>query len=231
MSIAKKEIKKTKAKNKIVFLTVNMRKTTKIVSVNKFILLLLSAILYNSTVSAQNQLYEPYKIEDDKRNNSFFLVPETALRFGTYTNVEIAPQIGYYITDRWSVGAGPHYSFYHNIGHSSTQLSSTHMFGIKSFTRFSVIRNAAEVLPFYLFDELFTHIEYEKINLSNEYFNIPSASKDRIWVDYFYIGVGISQIINPRSSYFVMLLWNLDQSYFYLYNNPTYRVGIKISLK
>jgi hypothetical protein len=168
----------------------------------------------------------------EDRVGKFYLIPEAGLWFGNYTNVEIAPQIAYHITDRISLGAGPHYIFYQNNDYYSPINFSSHIFGFKAFSRLSVIRDASEILPIYLFDELFAHVEFETMTMENKYFNAPTfPDEGRFWNDYLYIGAGISQKYSQRSSYFVLLLWNLNDSFNSLYQNPTYRVGISVNLK
>ncbi|MCF8225885.1 MAG: hypothetical protein K9J30_08395 [Bacteroidales bacterium] len=195
----------------------------------KSLLLMLLIFMVNGLCSAQHRSEIESITPNEKRNGRFFIVPETGFWFGSYTNIEIAPQIGYYIFDRWSLGLGPHYVFYKNNGYLSPDIYTTHIWGIKTFTRFSLIRDASEILPVYLFDELFAHIEYEKMNIETKYFNIPGTLPERLWVDYFYIGAGFNQQITAGASYFLMILWNLNNSIYSLYRNPTYRVGVNIS--
>lgn len=165
----------------------------------------------------------------ERRTGMFYLVPEIGLWFGSYTNIEAAPQLGYHLTDRLSVGVGPHYSYYQNNNQYSQFNFSTHIWGIKSFSRFSLIRDAPKILPFYLFDELFAHFEYERTSLENQYFNAPAyPAEGRFWADYFYIGAGISQRTRGYTSYTILLLWNLNDSFNSLYSNPNYRVGLSI---
>ena len=165
----------------------------------------------------------------ESRTGMFYLVPEIGLWFGSYTNIEAAPQLGYHLTDRLSVGVGPHYSFYQNNNPYSLVHFSTHIWGIKSFSRFSVVRDAPEILPFYLFDELFAHFEYELTSLENQYFNAPNfPAEGRFRADYFYIGAGISQRTRGYTSYTILLLWNLNDSFNSLYRNPNYRIGLSI---
>ena len=167
--------------------------------------------------------------EEDSRAGKFYLVPEAGFWFGTYTNVEAAPQLGFHIFDRWSIGTGFHYIFYQNNSFYSPVNFSTHMWGIKAFSRFSIIANAAERMPFYLFDELFAHVEFEWMNLENQYFNAPTfPDAGRFWANYLYVGPGISQRISPRAAYSFLLLWNLNDNLYSFYRNPTYRVGMSI---
>lgn len=194
------------------------------------LVLILVTVLYSLTLQAQNNMRSNGMDEfQENRRGMVYLVPETGLWFGTYTNIEVAPQLGYHITDRLSVGAGPHYSFYQNNNPYSPVNFSTHIWGIKSFTRLSLIREAPEILPFYLFDELFAHVEYERTSLENQFFNAPSyPAEGRFWTDYYYIGAGISQRIRGYTSYSILLLWNLNDTFNSLHRNPNYRIGLSI---
>lgn len=193
-------------------------------------LLLVAALMMSFQLNAQREVTpgDLYFTEDD-RQGKFYLIPEASLWVGTYTNISFAPQIAFHPLDRLSIGTGPHYIFYQNNDFYSPVNFSSHIWGIKGFTRFSVIRNAAEMLPFYLFDELFAHVEYELMNLENRYFNAPTFPPEgRFWVESMYVGFGISQNLRGFSSYSIMLLWNLNNELFSLYRNPTYRVGLNI---
>lgn len=184
------------------------------------------------SVSAQSEVDSRLFGEfDENRTGSFYIVPEAGFWFGTYTNIEVAPQIGFHLSDRWSIGAGPHYIFYQNNSFYSPVNFASSIWGLKAFSRISIIRNAAEFLPFYLFDELFVHLEYERMSMENRYFNAPSFPEEgRIGVNYLYTGIGFSQRISMRSSYSFLLLWNLNDSFYSIYRNPTYRVGFSIYL-
>jgi hypothetical protein len=193
-------------------------------------LLAFVALLSCSALDGQADIsYHEMDEFNENRTGMLYLVPEIGLWFGSYTNIEAAPQLGYHLTDRLSVGAGPHYSYYQNNNPYSQLHFSTHIWGIKTFSRFSVIRDAPEILPFYIFDELFAHFEYERTSLENQYFNAPAYSVEgRFWADFFYFGAGISQRTRGYTSYTVLLLWNLKDSFNSLYSNPNYRVGLSI---
>ncbi len=186
--------------------------------------------LFCSTLRAQQgRYYEEINGFRGSRKGMFYLVPEFALWFGTYTNIEAAPQLAYHLSDRWSVGMGPHYAFYRNANPYSTPNFSTHLWGFKSFSRISIVREAPEILPFYLFDELFAHFEYERTSLDSRLFNAPGNPGGlRFWTDFFYIGAGISQRFKGFTSYSILLLLNLNDTMNSLYRNPSYRIGLSI---
>ncbi len=197
---------------------------------NKILTLGLLTLMVSGNSFSQSEMKLDSEFSyDESRKGKFYIVPEAGFWFGTYTNIEAAPQLGYHITDRLSAGIGPHYIFYQNNSFYSPDNFSTHIWGIKSFARLSLINKIADLLPFYLFDELFAHVEYEHMTLENRYFFAPSfPDEGRFWVNYFYIGAGISQRISMKSSYTIMLLWNLNDSFYSLYRNPTYRMGMAI---
>ena len=194
----------------------------------KYIFILVIPAFLVSSLAGQNT--GRFAVNDDQgRMGKIYFIPEVSLWFGTITNIQAAPQLAYHITDRLSVGIGPHYIFYQTRSYTGIVGPKTHVWGIKGFSRVSVIRDASEFLPFYLFDELFFHVEYERLSLDNTYFQHPSYPDDsRFWSDYIFVGPGISQRIGMYSSYSILLLWNLNHDYFSLYSNPTYRIGLNI---
>lgn len=187
-------------------------------------------VLLSPKTFGQDEFYlHPELYQSTDRSGKLYLVPELGLWLGNYTHIEVAPVVGYHLTDRLSVGGGGHYMYYRNRDFYSSAVSHTHIYGVKAFSRISVIRDAASFLPFYLFDELFLHGEYERMNLDNRYFNFPNLPLDqRFWTDYLFVGFGIAQRVGQFSSYSILLLWNLNDAYYSLYSNPTYRVGLNL---
>lgn len=169
--------------------------------------------------------------QEESRKGKFYLVPETTFWFGTYTTIDLSPQVGYHITDRWSAGTGFRYNYYRNISYYSPSDWSTHIYGLKAFTRLDILRNAQDFLPFYLFNDLFIHAEYEAQNLERRYFDAPLfPDEGRFWTNNYFIGFGIMQRMGRLNGYSIMLLWNLNHNYFSPYSNPTYRVGLTLYL-
>jgi hypothetical protein len=180
-----------------------------------FILLLVCAI----QIGAQT--------ERPDRKGKFYLVPELWLSFGTVTYVEVSPLVGYHVTDRFSVGLGPHYIFQ---SQRATPLYPyeyrTHSYGLRGFARFALITNAEEYLPIRLFSELFAHAEYEGISLEKQYFYAPSYPEDgRFIYQGFLVGGGISQRVGVFNSISIMVLWDLNESSRSPFSNPVFRIG------
>ena len=90
------------------------------------------------------------------RKGKFYLVPELWLTFGTRTYIEVAPLVGYHVSDRFSVGLGPHYLYQAQKATPYFPVSfKTHIFGGKGFARYTLITHAESFLPINLFNELF----------------------------------------------------------------------------
>ncbi len=186
--------------------------------------LLLAGLLWCSSLKGQ--------AEETSRKGKFFLVPELGLQFGTLTHIEVAPQIGYHITDRLAVGTGLHYNYYkQNPSPLAPQAFSTHMYGIRTFSRFYLMVNAEEYLPVALFSDLFAHAEYETINLERRYFDAPGfPDEGRFWMNHLFVGGGITQRMGIYSALTIMVLWNLNENIASPYSNPLIRVGINLYL-
>jgi hypothetical protein len=132
------------------------------------------------------------------------------LTFGTVTYVEVSPTLGYFITDNFLAGIGANYTYYEEKQYNFKMS----MYGGRVFTE-------------YLFDNLpvLAHAELELIN-------IESYDNERINIINPYIGGGIKQKFGDNSYFFILVLWNLNEtkeSYF-LQPNPIIRGGIAIGL-
>ena len=93
--------------------------------------------------------------------------------FGTFTNVEISPLLGYRITSDYSVGIGLKYNYFSDRRFSPALTSS--IYGGSVFTRYRFL------------DKLVAHAEFEMLNISN--FNSISSS-GRAWIPVGLVGGG-----------------------------------------
>ena len=164
------------------------------------------------------------------RKGKLFMVPELWLSFGTLTYVEVAPLLGYHLSDRISVGAGPHYLYQARKATPYYPYSyKTHAYGLKGFVRFALITNAEQFLPFRLFSDLFAHLEYEGLSLEKEHFyTLPGNEEGRFLYHGVLVGGGINQRVGMFNSISIMALWNLNGSSNSPYSNPVFRVGFNL---
>ena len=191
-----------------------------------FLLITCSTMIKAQTrMHVQEQIRREPEIPD--RQGKFFMVPELWLSFGTRTYIDVAPLLGYHVTDRFVVGLGPHYIYESQKATPSYPLTyQTHVYGWKGFARFALITNAEQFLPIKLFNELFVHLEYEGMSLEKAYYYAPSYPDDgRFIYQGILLGGGLSQRVGMLSSVSFMVLWNLNESSRSPYSNPVFRMG------
>lgn len=143
------------------------------------------------------------------------------LQFGTYTVIDVSPVIGYFITDKVSLGTGVTYQYYSYKDKVYPAYDfKTNIYGVKLFSRF------------YIIPSVFAHAEYEALNLETAYFD-PSHLRhlsDRFWVHSVLLGGGYRQAIGEYSSINIMLLYNINETVDSPYRNPIIRMGFDIGL-
>lgn len=145
-------------------------------------------------------------------------------QFGTVTDIEIAPVVGYFITPKWAAGVGFKYMFYkYSIDSFSFK---THIYGSKVFTNYVLISNMNEYIPLGLEAGIFAHIEYEALSLERKYFDYPLFPENgRFIMHSVLLGGGLRFPIGDYSSFDFMILWNVNESPYSVYTNPIIRFG------
>lgn len=186
-----------------IFITPNLHKVFKMkkhLIIYKLIILLSLVALKHSV--AQN---EDSFLQLDHRmvfGGSF------GLQFGTQTIVDISPMTGYRLTKRLIVGVSPTYKYYSYVPFNSSRLSSN-VFGGGVFTRY------------YLIDQLFAHAEYEFLH----YRSLNGTVKQYNDFKSLLVGGGYMERIGGNSYFTISVLWNLNDTYNSIYNNPVIRFG------
>jgi hypothetical protein len=133
------------------------------------------------------------------------------MTFGDITVVDVSPTFGYFLTDNLVAGIGGNYTYYNDKRFNFT----TSLYGGRVFTE-------------YIFDDLpfIVHTELEVLNVED--FNDGS----RINIINPYVGGGIKQRMGGNSYFYIMGLWNLNETpeSYALQPNPIIRGGIAIGL-
>ena len=133
----------------------------------------------------------------------FFTGGGFGLSFGDYTNIQLAPILGYKITDWFAGGLGLTYIY---IGDS---FQSDNYLGKKVFLQGMVYKG------------FFGHVEYETFSRLGE-----KGSADAILG-----GAGYRQMVSDKVGIDLMLLLNLNQSATSVYGDPfVYRFGFYIEI-
>ena len=132
------------------------------------------------------------------------------LSFGTITVIEVAPNIGYYLTENIIAGIGGRYSYYKdNVYNYSTSIYGGRVYGQYLFNN----------MP------LLAHVEVE-------YVNLEWVQNERINMTNLYVGGGFKQSLGGGSYLSILGLWNLNETKesYVLQPNPVIRVGFAIGL-
>lgn len=140
------------------------------------------------------------------------------LAFGTITNIELSPVIGFWVLPRVAVAVGPNYQFY--------KVSSvwTDIYGGRAFAEFVVIQDIGSIIPIGSNTGIFLHCENELLSLQSSFWKDPPVTSKRFYVNTVLAGAGISQQIGRRSSLNMMVLWPLNDSLYGIYSNPEFRI-------
>ncbi len=148
------------------------------------------------------------------------------LQFGTLTDIEVSPHLGYYIYPRWSAGFGITYEYYNKkASYYNPFVIKTHMYGWNLFTTVDLIPDLGKIFRAGSGVAILGHAEYERLSLERIYFEYPYNNTGRFWMDSFLVGGGIKQAIGKRSSIYIMVLWNINETINSPYSNPILKFG------
>jgi len=201
-----------------------------------FILFVLGMILVGPVLAQEEEEGEKKgdKEEKQEKEKSFkeklFFGGYLWAQFGTITRVEVAPQVGYHLSERFDVGVGLKYLYYNSrsfLGESfiSTERISSHIFGGNVFTDFKVIKDLNKVLPFNMHGQMVAHLEYEGLNMPQRIDIYGEHSGSRFWAHSYFVGGGLRQELGQGGFVSFMLLYNLNHKPYLPYENPIFRIG------
>jgi hypothetical protein len=136
---------------------------------------------------------------------------------GQYTDINISPHVGYYITPRLSAGIGVKYGYYNNKYHWITGYDArgyaiferfeTHIWGGSLFKNFVLVNNVNDWIPFLPVMRIFAHAEYEALSYPKGFFKYKEPGKD-LYHSYL-VGGGFRLPMGRRSSFNITILWNV----------------------
>ena len=152
------------------------------------------------------------------------------LSVGDYTDIELSPIVGYYVTPRWAVGVGVVYEYYNNkyhwydLGLNRYERFETHIWGGRIFTNYVIVNNVNDWIPFGLNFRVFAHVEYETLSYEKRFFNHDATGREL--QNSFLAGGGLRFPMGQRSSMNLTILWNLNSNLNDIYGNgPIIRFG------
>ena len=177
------------------------------------IVTVITLLLFSFTLFAQVE--EPVRIEGTKKpvkekpkfSDRLVFGGDIGLSLGTYTYINVSPAIGYRLTDRLTVGLGPMY-IYQNDKYYNYQSS---MYGGKVLASFTVLRST-DINPNFQIGNLILHMENEVLNVEPYNYHIGQLDENRLWIDNFLVGGGLSQAIGSKFNVSVLILWDVTNN-------------------
>ena len=187
--------------------------------VNLLVLITFSVISGQKTKEDQF----PYDQKDQESTPSFkerlFYGGNLGLLFGSVTDIQISPVVGYWVLPRIAVAVGPDYRYYKDV------LSSTSLYGGKAYVNLVVIQDLNSIFPFGSHTGIFLHVEDELLSLKANFWKYPLNPRGRFYVNTVLVGGGISQQLGRRSSLDLMVLWPLNDPGYDIYSKPEIRIS------
>jgi hypothetical protein len=141
------------------------------------------------------------------------------LQFGTITDIQISPVVGFWVLPRLAVAAGPDYRYYRD------RYDKTNIYGGKSYMQFVVFQDISSFIPIGIHTGIFLHAEDEFLSLESAFWKGTTTDSGRFTINTVLAGGGLSQQLGRRSSLNITVLWALNSSEFSgnIYGNPEIR--------
>jgi hypothetical protein len=189
------------------------------------VLIIFSVFTSFSMISGQNAKEDqfPFDQKDNNGTPSFkerlFYGGNLGLQFGTITDIQVSPVVGYWLLPRVAFAIGPTYRYYKDPS------AETALWGAKAYVQLAVIQDLSSIVPMGSHTGIFLHVEDELLSLNSYFWKWPEPfSSERFYLNTVLVGGGISQHLGRRSTLNFMVLWPLDNPY-NLYSNPEIRVS------
>jgi len=170
--------------------------------------------------------------DDNELPGRIFIAPDFGLVLGTVTRIEFSPSLGYHITPRLILGTGGRFEYLKEKYYLNSSIDiQTFIYGYRLFSRLVLIKDVNEIIPLNVPLSIFAHAEFESLSLEERYFRLASIdSHQRFWLNSILAGGGINQQTGSRTSFNVMILWDLTNSISSPYVNPIIKFGVQFYL-
>lgn len=155
----------------------------------------------------------------------FYLGGGFGFSLGSSSHVELAPVLGYRITDTWHAGLGISYFYssnaFQDLNTGTVYRYEQSIYGGSLFTRY------------FLFENLFLHGEYEMLNVQIPQVTNAGIIYDRQFVPSLLLGAGYYQKMGNKSVFYLTLLYDVWQHPYSVYASTgylVYRLGFGFGL-
>ncbi len=179
-----------------------------------FVLMLFSALAQDDYSRENDDRYPNDNVPEKK----WHFGGGAGMNFGTYTQIMLAPQVAYSATEKILLGGGVTY-IYNRVNYD--QLYPGSGMGIYS----SSIYGGSLFNEIMLFRNIFSHVEYEALNL--DFYDLSVMDYQRTWFNSVYLGGGIRQQVGGSGFIQLILLYDvIEKSYYPFGSRLVPRVSI-----
>jgi hypothetical protein len=174
-------------------------------------------ILLSSSLTQAQDLIQYRDEPKESLKDRIFWGGSLGLQFGSITLVDVSPIIGYKINKRVGVGLSPTYKYYSYKDSYTDQSAKTNVYGCGIFTRITI------------WESIFGHAEYEYLAYDNK---VKSYQNSQYTYSSNFqsvlVGAGYKEAIADNAFMYLLVLWNLNETYDSPYTNPVIRVGFSV---
>ncbi len=155
------------------------------------------------------------EISEKKFTDRLITGGSIGLQFGDYAYIQIAPILGYKITDRLHSGIGLNYTYYKYNDKYYNYKYETSIYGGSIWSRY------------FIWNNLFGEVNWEVLNMEvpNE-INSNRTIRDNVMT--LMIGGGYAQPIGGNSALLLRALWDVIEDPNSPYMNPIFNIGVSI---
>lgn len=136
-------------------------------------------------------------------------------------SILLAPELGYYVLPNLLVATGITYNYMRT--NYNQRIYKYNAISPKVFSRFYPKNETISLI-----NNLFAHVEYEYMSISETIVNGNSLEKNQLNLTNFYVGGGYIQRISENFNMYIMILYNLNQEPNNPFQNPTFKIGFGI---
>lgn len=177
-----------------------------------FIIILFMSIQLQAQDAGPSGTQKGEKPRTPLRDRLFF-GGNLGLNFGTLTYINVSPIIGYRITEKLGTGLGPTYSYFKDYRDRNYKYE-THTYGGRTFLQYQVL------------ESVLLYSEYEVVNI--EVPDLLFTKLIRKNISSLFLGGGYTQQFGRNSALTLMVLFNVIESDYRIYENPIIRTGINV---
>jgi hypothetical protein len=146
------------------------------------------------------------------------------LSIGSSSYIELSPVAMYRATPRLMIGPG--FTYIYSSFNNYASNFSTSTYGPKAIAQFALFTNLKESINLNI-GNIILQSEYEYLNIDKLYYdnNGMIFSDGRVWINNFLIGGGIFQPLGKKGGISIIILFNVIESEYAIYENPVFRFG------